>query len=77
MPKPRRPRTQSEMDDSEYESEDFEWRRWPANAYHDDEYYGYVYDSGGHRICKSRSTLLQDDVISFMSIADPERFAFL
>lgn len=57
VPKPQRPRTQSEMDDSEYESEDFEWRRWPANAYHDDEYYGYVYDSGGHRICKSRSYL--------------------
>lgn len=60
VPKPQIPRTQSELDDSEYESEseNFEWRRWPANAYRDDAYYGCAYDSGGHRICKSLSSSL-------------------
>ncbi|KAG8745502.1 hypothetical protein FRC10_007849 [Ceratobasidium sp. 414] len=38
------------MDDGDFD--DFEERAWPKNAWHDENYFGYAFDAGEHRICK-------------------------
>jgi len=43
-----------ESDDSDFEEED-ECVGWPSNAYHDESYYGHIFDSGEHRLCKTLS----------------------
>lgn len=37
-------------DEVEYEDTD---QCWPRNAYHNETYFGHIFDSGDHRICKS------------------------
>ena len=38
-------------DEDDYEDEDEE-RAWPENAWHDETYFGHVFDAGDHRICE-------------------------
>ena len=37
-------------DEVEYEDTD---QCWPTNAYHNETYFGHIFDSGDHRICES------------------------
>jgi hypothetical protein len=43
-------------DEVEYEDTD---QCWPRNAYHNETYFGHIFDSGDHRICGPFSLLLK------------------
>jgi len=66
-----------DSEDSDFEDED-ECRGWPKNAYHDENYYGHIFDSGEHRICKPSfwrcelSTDRVSDKYAFKTNADPQ-----
>jgi hypothetical protein len=38
-------------DDDEYEDYEVDGRSWPENAWHNEDYFGYTFDAGEHRIC--------------------------
>jgi len=44
------PREQGSEDD---ELEGYEGRCWPKRAHHGEDYFGYLFDAGDHRICVS------------------------
>lgn len=39
-------------DDNNYDESDDEWA-WPKKAFHKEDYFGYTFDAGEHRICMS------------------------
>jgi len=53
----RRAKVPQEQDpeDDELESDDegYEGRCWPKRAHHGEDYFGYLFDAGDHRICAS------------------------
>ena len=62
-----------ELSDREFDSEDSDFEddnectAWPKNAYHDENYYGHLFDSGEHRLCKSLSRSVKSVLIVFQS----------
>ncbi|KAG5636223.1 hypothetical protein H0H81_008730 [Sphagnurus paluster] len=43
---------EEEEEEEEEEDDDDDDRCWPKDAYHGEEYYGYLYDSGDHTLCE-------------------------
>lgn len=42
-----------DMDDDEDDEDDDEERCWPVSAYHAEDHFGFMFDSGDHRLCES------------------------
>ena len=43
-------------------------KAWPKRAYHPENYFGYTFDSGDHRLCESFSVLRKTTLLTRITV---------
>ena len=43
---------EEEEEEDDFDDDDYDCPNWPEKAHHNEDYFGYMFDAGNHRICE-------------------------